>query len=386
MTIAERTRRLPTDRRPVGRGAQHSFIYLGFTLVELLVVIAIIGILVALLLPAIQAAREAARRTQCKNNLKQIGLALQNIHDSEGALPQGVYSDPRPNATDNSQGLSWMTRILPYIEEQARYDSIANFVPTGFNGSAWEFYRPFEYANSLDTVIPSSDISIPGFNCPSSDLPLHVPDGVTGSAGQYTRGLATTCYKGSKGVGRKGVLVRPDPLDIIGKRKIRQYKLDDGQSPETLFVEQPAFVQLRFRQITDGLSNTVAVAEAAYAIETNKHGARWPMWIGTPGDDWDEVMLYKTEFSINCEFGATKAFWKENEDLAVNAARDRLNGFLDSRNRSDINDCAYGWHPGGVLCVFVDGSVHFLAEDLDHRTHMYLGNPSDGELIQGLDL
>ena len=353
---------------------------LGFTLVELLVVIAIIGVLVALLLPAIQAAREAARRTQCKNNLKQIGLALNNIHAAEGSLPQGVYGDPRKNATDNSQGLSWMTRILPHIEEQNKFDQIAAFTPPGFDGSAWEFYRPFEYAESLGSVIPSSDVPIPSFNCPSADLPLQVPENVPN---ELAVGLATTCYKGSKGVGRRGVLVRPDPKDI---GRVRRYRPNDGQLPEVLHVEQPAFNRLRFKNIPDGLSNTIAAAEAAYAIQTNLYGARWPMWIGTPGGDWDEVMLYKTEFSINCEFGAVKAFWKENDDPSVNRAREKLHSYLDDRNRSDVNDCAYGWHPGGVVCVFVDGSVHFLSDELDHRTHMYLGNPDDGQIMQGLDL
>lgn len=305
---------------------------------------------------------------------------MNNIHAAENALPQGVYGDPRKNATDSSQGLSWMTRILPYIEEQARFDQIADFKPDGFEGSAWEFYRPFEYAESLGVVIPASDIPIPGFNCPSADLPQYVPDDVPN---ELAKGLATTCYKGSKGVGRRGVLVRPDPQDI---GRIRKYNLDDGQSPAVLEVEQPAFNRLKFRNIPDGLSNTIAAAEAAYAIETNAFGPRWPMWIGTPGGDWDEVMLYKTEFSLNCEFGAVKAFWKENDDPSVTLTREKLHNYLDSRNRSDVNDCAYGWHPGGVMCVFVDGSVHFLNEELDHRTHMYLGNPDDGQIISGLDL
>ncbi|MAT68671.1 MAG: hypothetical protein CMJ58_04035 [Planctomycetaceae bacterium] len=347
-----------------------------FTLVELLVVIAIIGVLVALLLPAIQAAREASRRAQCQNNLKQIGLALQNIHDAEKALPQGVYGDPRKNATDNSQGLGWMTKILPYIEQRPIYDQIAAFKPPGFAGSAWEFYRPFEYAASLGQVIPGSDTIIEPFVCPSSALPLTVPNDVTN---ELAVGLATTSYKGSKGVGRRGVLVRPDPKDV---GRVRTYKPDDGGA--AIEVEQPSFTQLKFKQIPDGLSNTIAAGEAAYAIETNTYGARWPMWIGTPGGDWDEVMLYKTEFTLNCSFGTAKEFWKENVDPEVTLAAEKLHSYLDDRNRSDVNDCAYGWHPGGVMCVFVDGSVHFLSEDLDHRTHMYLGNPDDGQIIDSV--
>ena len=101
-----------------------------FTLVELLVVIAIIGILVALLLPAVQAAREAARRTSCQNNLKQIGIALQNYHDSSsGAFPPGIVFDAGPTGMpfvpDRSWSFrpNWIINILPYMEEQGLYDS-----------------------------------------------------------------------------------------------------------------------------------------------------------------------------------------------------------------------------------------------------------------------
>ncbi len=324
---------------------------------------------------------KAARRSQCQNNLKQIGLALNNIHGAENALPQGVYTNP---ANDKSQGLSWMTRLLPYIEQQAIYDLIAGHVPPGFPAnSAWEYYTPFSYGGSLPGgVIPTSDVSIPGFNCPSSDLPLFVPNGVSKTV---AIGLATTSYKGSKGVGRSGVLVRPDPDDAGGAP--RKYILDDGQAPDPILVERLGHTRLKFKNITDGLSNTIAAGESSYAIQYDSavNQQRWPIWIGTPGGDWDETILYKTEFSLNCEFGAPKAFWEFSEP-PVQAAKNKLSAYKDSRRSSDVNDCAYGWHTGGVLCVFVDGSVHFLNEDLDHRTHMYLGNPSDGQIIAELNL
>ena len=114
-------RRFTLKRRTAVRGA-------GFTLVELLVVIAIIGILVALLLPAIQAAREAARRTECKNNLKNIGLAIHNFHDTHKRFPMGgtinapqiqnYVVNGRPNGTER-QGLGWLYQILPHLEEGA---------------------------------------------------------------------------------------------------------------------------------------------------------------------------------------------------------------------------------------------------------------------------
>lgn len=346
-----------------------------FTLVELLVVIAIIGVLVALLLPAVQAAREAARRSQCQNNLKQIGIGLHNVHDTEGALPQGVYTDP---SVDNSPGLSWMTRLLPSIERTNEFNQIAQHYPRNLGfGNAWEFYQHFRYAASAQTpinIIPTSDVSIPTFVCPSSALPMHVP---TDADKAIIHGLATTSYKGSKGVGARGILVRPDVNRAGEDYDIR---FDDGS---VIKLERSGRSRYEFKSVTDGLSNTVAVAESAYAIEWSSSGSqRWPIWIGTPGNDWDETTLYKTNFTINCEFPGKKEFWEFQE---VQSIRNKITAYNDDRSGSDVNDCAYGWHVGGVLALFVDGSVHFLSDELDHRTHVFLGDPEDGQVIS-LDL
>src|SRR5688572_11552964 len=101
---------------------------LGFTLVELLVVIAIIGVLVALLLPAVQAAREAARRTQCSNNLKQYGLAIHNYHDTFKAIPPGGYPDPGWAVwAGQSPAIGWQVRVLPFAEQQPLWDNVEAF-------------------------------------------------------------------------------------------------------------------------------------------------------------------------------------------------------------------------------------------------------------------
>ncbi len=157
----------------------------GFTLVELLVVIAIIGILVALLLPAIQAAREAARRAQCQNNLKQITLGLLNYHDTRKEFPQGVYGAAPPDANwkDYAEdGLGWAARILPQIEEQGVYDrlvnnSIPDYAGVHYQGDPWQ---PGVFTAAIvggKIPIAGGDTPLQTFLCPSSGLPTTVPSG-----------------------------------------------------------------------------------------------------------------------------------------------------------------------------------------------------------------
>ena len=149
-------------RRSVGRG---------FTLVELLVVIAIIGILVALLLPAIQAAREAARRTQCNNNLKNIGLGLQNYHDTYKTFPMGAMHTGARTTTTSAYGPSWQYGILPFMEQQGLYDEVDK------TQRVWD--QPIR-----STVVKT-------FLCPSDDG--------FGEDPSQTHGIAVTHYVASEG-------------------------------------------------------------------------------------------------------------------------------------------------------------------------------------------
>jgi prepilin-type N-terminal cleavage/methylation domain-containing protein len=137
----------------------------GFTLVELLVVIAIIGILVALLLPAIQAAREAARRSQCMNNLKQIGVALQNYHSSNNTFPMGIAL---------GEGAFWSGFLLPYMEEAA----LADIVTIDFVNSRPYAHDQPSYTTIVDPYknVIACETLISSFRCPSTPLPEHVPD------------------------------------------------------------------------------------------------------------------------------------------------------------------------------------------------------------------
>lgn len=188
----------------------------GFTLIELLVVIAIIAVLIALLLPAVQQAREAARRTQCKNNLKQIGLALHNYHDTVGRFPMDAIRTFQPQGTPAARNFSWMTMILPYFDQAPLYNAI------NFSAPLWG-----QTVSSTGKEIRSTMLT--ALNCPS--------DPGWGDTGR-TRGFAWTDYAGSSGW---DMWDRPD--DQHGG----------------VFT---AFTCVKIADITDGTSNTIMVAEA----------------------------------------------------------------------------------------------------------------------------
>src|SRR5215510_5525554 len=135
-----------------------------FTLVELLVVIAIIGTLVAMLLPAVQSAREAARRSQCSNNLKQIGLGMHNYADTWGKLPSACMGGVT-GATDDD-GWSWATAILPFVEQKNLFDKL--------NPQGEQLLLP-NYFASKGTIIPGGDTQLKIYKCPSSALPKISP-------------------------------------------------------------------------------------------------------------------------------------------------------------------------------------------------------------------
>ena len=356
------------EERLLGGRPQETDRASGFTLVELLVVIAIIGVLVALLLPAVQAAREAARRAACSNNLKQLGLALLATHDTLGEFPRGAYTGL--NEPSSQDGLGWATKILPSLEQQPIYDQIRNNTVPGFEDDPWKivpatsssngFFREAAADGQLPIFAGPSVVSV--FLCPSVSLPETVPDGSwypNGIAGTFRNfGYGTSHYKGSRGPADRGMFWRTEEGLKIGTSVQADY--DNDGVLETI-IKDESYNRIALRNVTDGTSNVIAIGEAAYTTGIQD----FPYWMGAYTEDGS--ILFKTEDVINCN-AAGQSFPLPSDliDLFPN------------------DDCAYSWHPGGAFMGYVDGSVHFITEEIDLRIFMLLGDRLDGLVINDL--
>jgi prepilin-type N-terminal cleavage/methylation domain-containing protein len=285
---------------------------MGFTLVELLVVIAIIGVLVALLLPAVQAARESARRSSCTNNLKQLGLAVHNYHDVYSSIPTSIspWSEgPKPAANLNGKG--WILSVLPYLEQQALFDQ---FVP-GFTGNM------FSGAGIQNPVcLPAMKTTLKALRCPSDGKSkLTATD-------QYQWApieVAVTSYKGVIGdtrMGSSAVHVNgtlPDTHNTVGNNGI--FYRNNYQDYMNLAV------------ITDGTSNTLMIGEDVPAY--NNHSTAY----------------YSNGDYCSCH-GVLNYFPKPPDP----------NNWPNAMTFRSL-------HPGGVQFCLADGSVRFLPQTIDHN-------------------
>jgi prepilin-type N-terminal cleavage/methylation domain-containing protein/prepilin-type processing-associated H-X9-DG protein len=334
----------------------------GFTLVELLVVIAIIGILIALLLPAVQAAREAARRSQCANNLKQIGLALHNYHDTYKTLPPGGMG--MPNWT---WGLSWMPRVMPYTEQSAGYQKMSwigdhpgwtyngGATWTGpINGAAWQNVR-------LSVLL-----------CPSSPLEPMVD---AGQGWIITRAQYTGISGATDGNGFVNNANRQRQCCDCCNSVIAQGLISSGG---VLTAANPASGRglVGFHQITDGTSNTLMVSECSNFIYNDTYtkkdqtvntvhgflmGTPWPRAVEEQGGNWARL------------FNCTTIRYPPN---SVGTAYPGC-GANDGQNNG-----IYSAHPGGVQGLFGDGNVRFISDTIDMYNLRLLATRDDGKPVQ----
>ncbi|MEZ6136173.1 MAG: DUF1559 domain-containing protein [Pirellulaceae bacterium] len=327
-----------------------------FTLVELLVVIAIIGILVGLLLPAVQSAREAARRMSCSNNLKQVGLALQNYHSAHKKFPPQAIWGPGKAPHTKAYHHTWNVMILPFIEQQGFYDSINKRLPI------WgQLTDPSDPSSS-----PLISTQIPTLRCPSDSGRWDVEE---------THGIAVTNYAGSEGYHWWDTAETPANWSSSqGEDKF----VRPGDASGVFTVTKTR----RLSDITDGSSNTVLVAE-----KDSMGFGGGPF--GTTGTG-----LPRTGTPVFCSaFVATAASgWAANErDLVVTHVdgSPRTGGgwfrdhaftptFLTAWGINTEWPGASSLHMGGGLqATFGDGSVHFLSEQMDYLTWVKLNAIKD---------
>lgn len=302
----------------------------GFTLVELLVVIAIIGVLVSLLLPAVQAAREAARRSQCQNSLKQLGIAMHNYHDVFRFYPSGwIDVDQRKSQFDTTdhESWGWTALMLPYIEQQALHTSLGVT-----KGNLWE--------NIINTTDPNYRAYI---EQPLKILMCPSDTGFEG-AGQV---VPARDFDAGTGASMKGwQQFQPGVSNYMGNFGHRSI-LGQNATPHPTVMQQNTGVfwrnsRVNSASIIDGLSNTVAIGER------ESRNGRSGAWVGVMnprgGNQRSGTLVVGTSrVKQNQPEGPQPFRWNDNQGCG--------SGFTSL-------------HPNGAQYVFCDGSVHFLTDSI----------------------
>ncbi|MDR3620114.1 MAG: DUF1559 domain-containing protein [Paludisphaera borealis] len=364
----------------------------GFTLIELLVVIAIIAVLIALLLPAVQSAREAARRIQCVNNVKQLGLAMHNYHESSNSFPSSkIFNSNRAPCSDtnfgnNCQNTPWFVLMLPLFDQGAMYNAF-NFSigteglmtgagPLGFLANSTVlttkigiFQCPSDSQNTIDlpTVLASLGLSLPPFQATKGNY------AVNWGNTDFGQGVHDSYFTAS--------LHLPSAFGLN----------NSGSGPAMVSVAS----------ITDGLSNSVFMSEVLQGATDDIRGT---LWVDNPG-----AGSFMTRFTPNgsIDYVPLVAPWStagiptqgNNMDnlptfggSAPGTSPAQPGSFCDSQpaqrlacfSQGKDGGCFSGArsrHPGGVNCLFGDGSVRFVKNSVSAMTWVQIGSVSGGEVV-----
>jgi prepilin-type N-terminal cleavage/methylation domain-containing protein len=310
------------ERKPCSR--------IAFTLVELLVVIAIIGILVALLLPAVQAAREAARRTYCANHLKQLALAVHVYHDGNATFPISISPwSEGPNPIKNRSGKGWIISILPQLEEPALFDA---FKP-GFLG-------PFDFNRGINILALSEVVKtqLDVLRCPSDETARELSDNQWQWEGRL---VAVTNYKGVIGDTRMGGGIsihqgtEPDCHNTIGCSGL--FYRNDYQEP------------VSFRKITDGTSQTLML-----------------------GEDLPRHNYHSAAFYSNGDYASCSAPLNFKPEPPIPLQWWNVISFRSN-------------HPGGAHFAKADASVRFVSDSIDYALYRAMSTRNGGEQVGAAD-
>ena len=321
-----------------------------FTLVELLVVIAIIGILVALLLPAVQAAREAARRMQCTNNLKQLGLAAHNYHDTYKTLPVGGLCTVRragsqcstariesPGRQCGGHASNWIVSCFPFLEQNALFED----------------YKKQHRQNGLCALDESNEADsyarqiLPFARCPSNP-PSKINNITIRSIEAMSRGNYAACF---------------------GSGTMRQSYRNQNVAGVPSGGAYGPNVEITMASIIDGTSNTIAMSEVRYTTSTQ----------GGTNADSRGVWAYYGMGSSSFSTGFTPNSRRRDE---ISRCRDTVMAPCFNRNSATQIAGARSYHPGGVVAGIADASTRFIPDTVDARIWLGLGTRNGGESVQ----
>ena len=303
----------------------------GFTLIELLVVIAIIAILVALLLPAVQQAREAARRSQCKNNLKQIGLALHNYHDAHGKFPPGMQY--RVNSSRSNIRQSFFIHLYPFLEQSAAYDQY------NFN------------VNWHDAINrPVRVLHVPVMICPTDKTELWTTDASTSIRGNYGLNWGKGTWSDRDGDGTAE---------------------SSGGTIDSFRPSSPPFGNCfgaRIANMRDGTSNTLLVMEMIQMYTGDNDFRGW-FW----NDEPDAYSIY-TRLTPN-----TSA--PDIVPRCVNRPLENQPCVTASSNPNSVSVASRSMHSGGVQVLLGDGAVRFISDNISLEIYQGLSTMNGKEVI-----